>query len=99
MAELQRLAEERQQKQFEEFQAEQDRRWRQETLRWEHQTEKQDKVMEEFRMRLADLEKHLQKVADQVRDLWELQDEWVAHQSAEMQRWLAEFNQWKAKRK
>ncbi|MGQ9595255.1 MAG: hypothetical protein ACUVXH_12095 [Anaerolineae bacterium] len=99
VAELQRLAEERQQKQFEEFQAEQDRRWRQETLRWEHQTEKQDKVMEEFRMRLADLEKHLQKVADQVRDLWELQDEWVAHQSAEMQRWLAEFNQWKAKRK
>ncbi len=99
VAELQRLAEERQLKQFEEFQAEQDRRWKQETLRQEHQAEKQDKVMEEFRMRLADLEKHLQQVGEQVRDLWELQEIWVAHQSAEMQRWLAEFNQWKTKRK
>ncbi len=99
VAELQRLAEERQLKQFEEFQAEQERRWKQETLRWDHQVEKQDKAMEEFRMRLADLEKRLQQVAEQVRDLWELQEVWVAHQSAEMQRWLAEFNQWKAKRK
>lgn len=99
VAELQRLAEERQLKQFEEFQAEQDRRWKQEALRWEHQAEKHDKAMEEFRMRLADLEKHLQQVGEQVRDLWELQEVWVAHQSAEMQRWLAEFNQWKAKRK
>ncbi|MGC8838943.1 MAG: hypothetical protein ACP5UM_11055 [Anaerolineae bacterium] len=99
VAELQRLAEERQLKQFEEFQAEQERRWKQETLRWDHQVEKQDKVMEEFRVRLADLEKHLQQVREQVRDLWELQEVWVAHQSAEMQRWLAEFNQWKAKRK
>ena len=99
VAELQRLAEERQLKQFEEFQAEQERRWKQETLRWDHQVEKQDKAMEEFRMRLADLEKRLQQVAEQVRDLWELQEVWVARQSAEMQRWLAEFNQWKAKRK
>lgn len=99
VAELQRLAEERQLKQFEEFQAEQERRWKRETVRWDHQMEKQDKVMEEFRMRLADVEKHLQQVAEQVQNLWELQDVWVAHQSAEMQRWLAEFNQWKTKRK
>lgn len=99
VAELQRLAEERQLKQFEEFQAEQERRWKRETVRWDHQVEKQDKVMEEFRMRLADVEKHLQQVAEQVQNLWELQDVWVAHQSAEMQRWLAEFNQWKTKRK
>lgn len=98
VAELQRLAEERQNKQFEEYQAEQERRWKRETLRWEHQAEQQDRVSAEFRLRMGEIEVRLKQAIDQIRELWDIQESYMAHQSAELQRWLTDFNERKASR-
>jgi len=98
VAELQRLAEERQNKQFEEFQAEQERRWKRETNRWDHQVGQQDKANEEFRLHMSEIEDHLKQTAEQVRALWDLQEAYMIHQGAEMQRWLTEFNERKSSR-
>ncbi|NLE76968.1 MAG: hypothetical protein GX605_09480, partial [Chloroflexi bacterium] len=81
VAELQRLAEERQRKQFEEFNAEQERRWQRESLRWDQLAEQQERIKAEADLRMAEIEKLLKRANSQIRALWDLQEAYMTHQN------------------
>ena len=92
MAELQRLAGERMQKGFEEFQAEDERRWRKHEVTWSHRWGEQERANAKFDERLKALEEQLKTVSAQVGELWEVQQTLARLRSAEAERWLVEFS-------
>lgn len=91
MAELQRLAEERMQKSYEEFVAEDERRWRKHEMAWEQKWNEQERANAQVRDRLTPLEEQVKKLGAQVTELWDVQQAFARHQSAEVERWIAEF--------
>lgn len=91
MAELQRLAEERMQKSYEEFVAEDERRWRKHEMVWEQKWNEQERANAQVRDRLTPLEEQVKKLGVQVIELWDVQQAFARHQSAEVERWIAEF--------
>lgn len=91
MAELQRLAEERMQKSYEEFVAEDERRWRKHEMAWEQKWNEQERANAQVRDRLTPLEEQVKKLGAQVIELWDVQQAFARHQSAEVERWIAEF--------
>ncbi len=88
IAELQRLAEERQRKEWETFQAEYEQRWQRELLSWQQRWQQQDHFNQEIIKRFLPLEAQLKLYAAQIEHLWHVQEELGAHRLHEAQRWL-----------
>lgn len=91
VAELQRLAEERQRKELEEWQAENEKRWKKHELQWEHQWKEQYQRHNALLTRIAALEEEIEGLYPQLAGLWRLQEVYGAHRLAEVQRWQSEL--------
>jgi len=91
VAELQRLAEERQRKELEEWQAENEKRWKKHELQWEHQWKEQYQRHNELLARIVVLEEEVKAQKLQLASLWRLQEVYAAHRTAETQRWQSEL--------
>jgi len=74
VAELQRLAEERQRKEFSEWQAENEQRWKKELLRWEYTTQEQLKVNQRLADHFPPLEQTMGLLRREVEALWRIQE-------------------------
>ncbi len=91
IAELQRLAEERQRKEMEAWQGDDEKRWKKHELQWEHQWKEQYQRHNELMTRLAALEDEINALQQQLAGLWRLREVENAHRLAELQRWQSEF--------
>ncbi len=91
IAELQRLAEERQRKELEAWQGDDEKRWKKHELQWEHQWKEQYQRHNELMTRLASLEDEINALQQQLAGLWRLREVENAHRLAELQRWQSEF--------
>jgi hypothetical protein len=74
VAELQRLAEERQRKELAGWQAENEQRWKKETLRWDYAIQEQQKVNHKLAERFTPLEKSDAVLHREVEALWRLSE-------------------------
>jgi hypothetical protein len=88
VAELQRLAEERQRKELDEFLAEDEKRWKKQTLEWDHRWSEQEKVNRDLAAGFPPLRKDIEAMRALIRQLWRLQETYSAHRLQEAQRWL-----------
>ncbi|HNS51286.1 MAG TPA: hypothetical protein PKO09_08875 [Anaerolineae bacterium] len=92
VTELQRLAEERQKRQLEQWLEENEKRWRKELLRWDHQVGEEAKrhqqIVEQFRV----LDEHLAKHQVDIDALWKVIEAQITYQTQESRRWLGEMN-------
>ena len=88
VSELQRLAEERQRKELDEFLAEDEKRWKKQTLEWDHRWAGQDKVNRDLASAFPPVRKDIETVRGLIRQLWRLQETYSAHRLQEAQRWL-----------
>ena len=88
VAELQRLAEERQRKELDAFLGEDEKRWKKQTLEWDHRWAEQDKVNRDLAAGFPPLRKEMETIRKLVRQLWRLQETYGAHRLQEAQRWL-----------
>lgn len=70
IAELQRLAEERQRKELADWQAENEQRWKKETLRWDYNIQEQQKINQKLTEHFAPLEKQLALFQREIEALW-----------------------------
>lgn len=89
VAELQRLAEERQRKVIDDFMAEDEKRWKKQTLEWDHRWSEQDKVNRDLAVHFPPIRKEIDNLKNLIRQLWRLQETYGAHRLQEAQRWLA----------
>ena len=85
VAELQRLAEKRQRDQLDEWQAENEKRWKKHMLIWEQHWRKQDRWNEAHAARFVPLEESTKVNRDQITALWQTWEEYARHQIGEMQ--------------
>jgi chromosome segregation ATPase len=88
VAELQRLAEERQRKELDAFLGEDEKRWKKQTLEWDHRWAEQDKVNRDLAAGFPPLRKEIEAMRGLIRQLWRLQETYGAHRLQEAQRWL-----------
>ncbi len=88
VAELQRLAEERQRKELDEFMGEDEKRWKKQSLAWEHRWAEQAKVNRDLATLVPPVRKEVEAQRLLIRQLWRLQEAYGAHRLAEAQRWL-----------
>jgi chromosome segregation ATPase len=88
VSELQRLAEERQRKELDEFLAEDEKRWKKQTLEWDHRWAGQDKVNRDLAGAFPVVRKDIESLRGLIRQLWRLQETYGAHRLQEAQRWL-----------
>ncbi len=91
IAELQRLAEERQRRELEAWQGDDEKRWKKHELQWEHQWKEQYQRHNELMTPLAALEDEINALQQQLAGLWRLREVENAHRLAELQRWQSEF--------
>ena len=80
VSELQRLAEERQRKEFSVWQAENEQRWKKEVLRWEYAVQEQLKVNQKIVDRFPPIEKVIAWLQRDLNAIWKLQEELGTHQ-------------------
>lgn len=92
VAELQRLAEERMRKEFEQFQAEDERRWRKFEATAEHRWNEQNRLNVQVAERFPPVEEQLKGLVVQISELWEVQQTLVRLRSAEVERYMVEFS-------
>jgi len=88
VAELQRIAEERQRKELADWQAEYEQRWKKELLRWEYATKEQQKVNQKLADRFPPLEAAVALLKRDLEILWGLQNELGSQRLKEAQHWL-----------
>ena len=92
VTELQRLAEERQKRQLEQWLEENEKRWRKELLRWDHQVGEEAKrhqgIAEQFRV----VDEHLAQHKVNIDALWKVLEAQISYQTQESRRWLGEMN-------
>jgi len=93
VAELQRLGEERQKRQLEQWQGENEKRWRKELLRWDHQWGEQAKRNKQIADKFGEVEKRLANHQAEIDMLWKFLESQIAYQTQESRRWLGEVNQ------
>jgi hypothetical protein len=74
VAELQRLAEERQRKELAEWQTENEQRWKKESLRWDYTIQEQQKVNHRLAERFVPTEKSNALLQREVEALWRLHE-------------------------
>lgn len=89
VAELQRLAEDRQRKELEDFLAEDEKRWKKQLLEWEHRWSEQARLNKELAGQTPPLRKEIEALKGLLRQLWRLQETYGSHRLQEAQRWLA----------
>ena len=85
VAELQRLAEKRQKHQWDEWQAENEKRWKKHVVIWEQHWRNQDRWNEEQATRLGSLEESTEADRAQITALWQTWQEYARRQISEMQ--------------
>lgn len=93
LTELQRLSEERQQKEIETWEAENEKRWKRQILQWEHDTQEQQKVNKALATRFPPLEERQRVHESQLQKLWNLHEVEGLRQIADAQRWLAQLEE------
>jgi hypothetical protein len=93
VAELQRLAEERQKRQLEQWQEEDEKRWRKELLRWEHQWGEQAKSNKQTVDAFTQVQGQLAHTQAEIDALWKFLETQVTYQTQESRRWLGEMTQ------
>jgi chromosome segregation ATPase len=91
VAELQRLAEERQKRQLEQWQEENEKRWRKELLRWDHQWAEQAKCNKDTTDRFGEAEVRLSQHRQEIDAAWKLFESQITYQTQESRRWLGEM--------
>jgi len=91
VAELQRLAEERQKRQLESWQEENEKRWRKELLRWDHQWGEQAKRNQQIDEKFRADEVRLARHRAELDAAWKLAESQVAYRNQELRRWSAEM--------
>jgi hypothetical protein len=91
VAELQRLAEERQKRQLEQWDEENEKRWRKELLRWDHQWGEQAKRNKETADRFIPLEARLVQHRKEIDAAWKFFESQINYQTQESRRWLGEM--------
>jgi hypothetical protein len=91
VTELQRLAEERQKRQLEQWVEENEKRWKKELLRWDYQWSEQAKrngqVSEQFTVLEAQLMQHLVEIEA----TWKFLESQINYQTQESRRWVGEM--------
>ena len=92
VTELQRLAEERQRRQLEEWQEENEKRWRKELLRLEHQWGEQAKRNGQIAETFGDVQGRLSQHRAEIDAAWKLLESQVNYQVQETRRWSGEMN-------
>ncbi len=90
VAELQRLAEERQKRAVAEWQAENAKHWKRHELECKSLWEEQKKYDEGQATRLTQLGKLAEEYRAQIEALWRIQEEHAVHHTAEAQNWVKE---------
>jgi len=88
VAELQRLAEERQRKELTDWQGENEQRWKKESLRWDYLIQEQQKVNQKLSERFPPVERQLALVLREIEALWRLQEALGTSQIQSSQRTL-----------
>lgn len=92
VAELQRLAEERQKRQLELWQEENEKRWKKELLTWDYQwaeeTKRHGQIAEQFRLTEEQLGRH----QVQIEATWKFLESQVTIETQQQRRWLGEIN-------
>lgn len=91
VSELQRLSEERQKHQLEQWQEENEKRWRRELLRWDHQWGEQAKRNQQIADTFAEVERRLTYHQSQIEALWKFLEAQINYQTQESRRWLGEM--------
>lgn len=92
VAELQRLAEERQKRQFEQWNEENEKRWRKELLRWDHQWGEQAKRNAQVSEQFTEVMKDLTQNRTQIDAAWKFLESQLTYQTQESRRWQGEMN-------
>jgi chromosome segregation ATPase len=92
VSELQRLAEERQKRQLEQWGEENEKRWRKELLRWDHQWGEQSKRNSQVTERFGGLEARLDQHRTEIDGAWKFMESQITYQTQEARRWLGEMN-------
>lgn len=88
VAELQRLAEERQRKELETWQAENEQRWKKELLRWDYTIQEQQKFNQKTSDRFPPIERAVALLQREIEGLWKTQEQLGAQQLLEAQHLL-----------
>jgi hypothetical protein len=88
VAELQRLAEERQRKELAEWQAENEQRWKKELLRWDYNVQEQQKINQRLTERFVPLERDAAHFKRELEAVWRLQELLGEREMGEAQRLL-----------
>jgi hypothetical protein len=90
LMELQHLAEQRQKEHLEEWQMENEKRWKKETLAWEHQWKEQARRDEELEELLGQVEKQTEWNRSQIGGLFRERTEQVRQQIIELERQMVQ---------
>jgi hypothetical protein len=91
VAELQRLGEERQKRQLEQWQEDNEKRWRKELLRWDHQWGEQAKQNGQVGNNLGIVEDRLAQHRAELDAAWKLIESQISYQTQETRRWVGEM--------
>jgi hypothetical protein len=91
VSELQRLAEERQKRQLEQWTEENEKRWRKELLRWDHQWAEQAKRNSQVAERFIEIEKRLARHRVEIDAAWKFVESQINFETQESRRWLGEM--------
>ena len=91
VAELQRLAEERQRRQLDEWQEENEKRWRKELLRWDHQWGEQAKQNRQIAETFSAVEQRITQHRLEIDAAWKFFESQISYQTQESRRWLGEM--------
>lgn len=91
VGELQRLAEERQRRQLDEWQEESEKRWRKELLRWDHEWGEQAKRNGQIADTFAHVESRLAQHRAEIDAAWRFFQSQIDYQVQESRRWLGEM--------
>jgi chromosome segregation ATPase len=92
VAELQRLGEERQKRQLEQWLEEDEKRWRKELLRWDHQWGEQAKRNQQIADTFTSVGKRLAHHQAEIDATWKFLESEITYQTQESRRWLGEMN-------
>jgi hypothetical protein len=91
VSELQRLAEERQKRQLDQWSEESEKRWRKELLRWDHQVAEQAKRNSQVGERFTELEARLARHRVEIDATWKFLESKINFETQESRRWLGEM--------
>jgi chromosome segregation ATPase len=92
-AELQRLAENRQRSQLEEWQTQEEQRWKKHTMEWDHQWSEYDKALAELTDRATAVEKQVKANEKQLQSLLQIAEEDAQMRTIAAQDWQVRFEE------